>query len=37
MSACRRRSRIFMRRNPTLLVRAALVLLLLVHAALLFR
>lgn len=37
MSACRRRARIFVRRNPTLIVRTGLVVLLLVHGALLFR
>ncbi|CUH36583.1 hypothetical protein JSE7799_01218 [Jannaschia seosinensis] len=37
MSACRRRTRLFVRRHPSLLVRAALVLLLVVHAALLFQ
>lgn len=37
MSRCQYRTCIIVRRHPTLIVRGALVLLLLVHAALLFR
>lgn len=37
MSRCHRRARIFVRQHEFLIVRAAIVLLLLVHAALLFR
>lgn len=37
MSDCHRRARLWVRRHEFMIVRAAIVLLLLVHAALLFR